>query len=107
MASETRDAPCTAAAAAPQTLARPAVEATPASTGQPNANLRSRSRSLARGPRPAPTGPARPASGGAVAPARAVTADISRVVANSTAEQSTAGLRRAAAPQIPERTRAA
>ena len=72
MGRETRAAPCTAAAAARSPPARPAVAAAPASRGRPNANLRSRSLSAARGQRPAPTRPAWPAAGGAAARVKAV-----------------------------------
>src|SRR5260370_37371843 len=73
---------------------RSSVGVTPASTGRPNANLRSQSLSLALGRRPAPTRPAWPASGGAAARVKAVTADISPVTADLRAEQSRAALRR-------------
>src|SRR5713101_3714122 len=104
MAHEIRDAPCTAIAAAPSPPARPAVGAAPASTGRPNASLRSLLQLDACGRRPAPTRPEWPATGDAAAQVKAATADTWAVVADSTAVQSAGSPGPAQALPAPART---
>src|SRR5579862_786960 len=101
MGGETRAAPYTGATAAPSLPVRPAVAEDPASRGRPNADLRSRSLSLALGRRPAPSPRAWPASGDAVARLKAIAVDIWLVPTNSGAEQSAAELRQASIPPGP------